>query len=189
MAPPPGMYQRSSGTRPRGTPTGRRSLFPAQSMLRIFFAMLLLACSIYSMFVVGLIPLSRCSTFFFWEGLFFLLVAAQEFEVTAEDVVWANKVRSHDVLFPVVCLFFFGVGLLCFCLRFHCNVFGIHLFLRSLSRRHIVRVFCNRRQRILEMFVCLFVWLVGWLFVCLFVRSFVCLFVCVRVCLHVFVCA
>ena len=46
MAPPPGMYQRRSGTRPRDTPTGRRSLFPAQSLLRIFFATLLLACII-----------------------------------------------------------------------------------------------------------------------------------------------
>ena len=49
--------------------------------------------------------LSRCSTFFL-EGLFFLLVAAQEFEVTAEDVLWANKVRSQNVLFSVVCLLF-----------------------------------------------------------------------------------
>ena len=47
MAPPPGMYRRSSGTRPRGTPTGCRSLFPAQSVLRIFFATLLLACIIH----------------------------------------------------------------------------------------------------------------------------------------------
>ena len=47
MEVPLGMYQQSSGTRPRGTPTGRRSLFPAQSVLRIFFAMLLLAGIIY----------------------------------------------------------------------------------------------------------------------------------------------
>ena len=47
----------------------------------------------------------------FFSGLFSLLVAAQDFEVTAEDVVWANKVRSHDVLFPVVCLLFLRVAL------------------------------------------------------------------------------
>ena len=57
------------------------------------------------------------------------------------------------------------------CWAFDCVVFGIHLFLRSLSHRRTVRVCCNRRQRILEMFVCLFV------------RSFVCLCVCACVCM------
>ena len=47
-----------------------------------------------------------------------MLVAAQDFEVTAQDVVWANKVRSQDVLFPVVCLLFFFWGVALFLLTF-----------------------------------------------------------------------
>ena len=46
--------------------------------------------------VVGLMLLVAAVTLF---RLFCLLVAAQDFEVTEEDVAWANQMRSRNVLF------------------------------------------------------------------------------------------
>ena len=123
--------------------------------------------------------LSRCSTFF-WRVFSSCLLLLRSLR-------WPRKMSCGPTRWDLtmccsqlfVCFFFWGF--LCFCWYFDCVVFGIHLFLRSLSCRHIVRVFCNRWQRILQRVFFSFFFGGG------FVRLFVC--VCVRVRLHVFVCA
>ena len=113
--------------------------------------------------VVGLMLLVAALTLF---RLFCLLVAAQDFEVTEEDVAWANQMRSRNVLFWMHLLFFsyfFFFGVVCFSIVF----FGFDWFLRSLICQRTARGCCNRRQQLLErvfLFVCFFV--------CVCVRAF-----------------
>ena len=91
MATTPGMCRPSCGTRPCGTPTGPWNRFPTQSVLRTclgtsyLVGIVLIACGQFN-------AASRCNVFFF------LGVVTKDFEVTEEEVSWAKRMRSQNVL-------------------------------------------------------------------------------------------